>query len=109
MDNTTFAIIVNTVANAVSCVSIVIGAYYLRLRRDNMTARYLSVMLYGVGAEIAFATTALYFLDNLWVWIGLRLTGRAVEFVVVARFLNYLLPSAAVKTGVKPAGGDAGP
>lgn len=90
MDGQTSAIIANTVANAVSCAAIVVGAYYLGQRRRNPTARHLSRMLYCIGAEIVFATAALYVLDSLWVWISLRLAGRAVEFAGVARFLRYL-------------------
>lgn len=104
MDNTTLAVIVNTVANAVSCASILIGGYYLGQRRNDETARYLSAMLYCIATEIVFATVALYFLDVLWVWIGLRMTGRAIEFVGVARFLRYLSQPA---VRAPRAGGDA--
>jgi Na+-driven multidrug efflux pump len=106
MDIITILVIVNTVANAFSCAAIVIGAYYLGQRRENPTARYLSGMLYCIAAEIVFGTVALYFLDNLWVWIGLRLAGRAIEFVGVVRFLRYLSRATAVTA---PRADGAGP
>lgn len=105
MDNTTLAVVVNTVANAFSCAAIAVGAYYYGQQRRNPTARHLSVMLYAVSVEIVFSTVALYFLDVLWVWIGLRMVGRAIEFAGVARFLRYLSQAAAVTA--PPAGGAA--